>query len=284
MVSTVRPAADVVTIVIVTFQSAHCLPMLGQLLANLPHVIVVDNASSDGTDAAVQQHLPQARFVANTKNLGFGAANNLGLDQVTTPYALLLNPDCEIAMESIEALYSAQRQFPDAGMLAPQILDAQGQHEVNYRWPSPLWRSKGPGATGPCCVGFLCGAVIWLNLSKTRTLAHFDTDFFLYYEDDDLTLRAFSAQIPLLLIPAATAIHRSRGSVKGQAPWRAEYARGFHHARSKIQFFNKHGAPGEATRLKRRTLWLALLTLILRVLLPSPKHIARNAGRVRALL
>ena len=67
MVSTVRPAADVVTIVIVTFQSAHCLPRLGQLLANLPHVIVVDNASSDGTDAAVQQHLPQARFVANTK-------------------------------------------------------------------------------------------------------------------------------------------------------------------------------------------------------------------------
>ncbi len=169
-------------------------------------------------------------------------------------------------------------------MLAPQIIDGNGQPEINYRWPSTLWQSKGPGATGPCCVGFLCGAIIWLNLSKTRPLGHFDPHFFLYYEDDDLTLRTFNQTIPMLVIPSITARHRSRGSVKGKAPLKAEYLRGFHHARSKIQFTAKHVGPTAARHLQLKTWGLALLSLGLRLLWPSPRHIARNWGRVVALI
>ena len=272
-----------VTIVVVTYQSAHCLPRLGALLREAPYVVVVDNASTDETAAAVAQHLPQAQLIRNTHNAGFGAANNAGLAEVRTPYALLLNPDCEVTTDAISALHAAQQNFPEAGMLAPQIIDGSGQPEINYRWPSTHWRSKGPGATGPCCVGFLCGAIIWLNLSKTRPLGHFDTLFFLYYEDDDLTLRAFNQTIPMLLIPSITARHRSRGSVIGTAPLKAEYLRGFHHARSKIQFIAKHKGPTAARNLQVRTWGMAVLSLGLRLLWPSPKHIARNWGRVVAL-
>jgi N-acetylglucosaminyl-diphospho-decaprenol L-rhamnosyltransferase len=272
-----------VTIVVVTYQSAHCLPRLGELLREAPHVVVVDNASTDETAAAVAQHLPQAQLIRNTHNAGFGAANNAGLAEVRTPYALLLNPDCEVTTDAISALHAAQQRFPEAGMLAPQIIDGSGQPEINYRWPSTDWRSKGPGATGPCCVGFLCGAIIWLNLSKTRPLGHFDTLFFLYYEDDDLTLRAFNQTIPMLLIPSITARHRSRGSVIGTAPLKAEYLRGFHHARSKIQFIAKHKGLTAARNLQVRTWGMAVISLGLRLLWPSPKHIARNWGRVVAL-
>ena len=272
-----------VTIVVVTHQSAHCLARLGALLGKAPNVVVVDNASTDGTAAAVAQHLPQAQLIYNTHNTGFGAANNAGLAEVRTPYALLLNPDCEVTTDAIQALYEAQQVFPDAGMLAPQICDGTGEPEINYRWPAPHWRSKGPGASGPCCVGFLCGAIIWLNLEKTRPLGHFDTDCFLYYEDDDLTLRAFNQQIPMLLIPAITAQHRSRGSVKGKAPLKAEYIRGYFHARSKIQFTAKHMGSGAARRLHLKTWALAVLSIGLRLLWPSPKHMARNWGRIVGL-
>jgi N-acetylglucosaminyl-diphospho-decaprenol L-rhamnosyltransferase len=272
-----------VTIVVVTYQSAHCLPRLGELLREAPHVVVVDNASTDGTAAAVAQHLPQAQLIRNTHNTGFGAANNAGLAEVQTPYALLLNPDCEVTTDAISALYAAQQRFPEAGMLAPQIIDGNGLPEINYRWPSTLWHSKGPGATGPCCVGFLCGAIIWLNLSKTRPLGHFDTHFFLYYEDDDLTLRTFNQTIPMLVIPSITARHRSRGSVKGKTPLKAEYLRGFHHARSKIQFTAKHVSPTAARHLQLKTWGLALVSLGLRLLWPSPRLIARNWGRIVAL-
>ena len=132
-------------------------------------------------------------------------------------------------------------------------------------------------------MGFLCGAIIWLNLEKTRPLGHFDTDFFLYYEDDDLTLRAFNQQIPMLLIPAITAQHRSRGSVKGKAPLKAEYVRGYFHARSKIQFTAKHMGSGAARRLHLKTWALAVLSIGLRLLWPSPKHMARNWGRIVGL-
>ena len=90
-----------VTIVVVTYQSAHCLARLGALLGKAPNVVVVDNASTDGTAAAVAQHLPQAQLIHNRHNTGFGAANNAGLAEVRTPYALLLNPDCEVTTDAI---------------------------------------------------------------------------------------------------------------------------------------------------------------------------------------
>ena len=60
-----------VTIVVVTHQSAHCLARLGALLGKAPNVVVVDHASTDGTAAAVAQHLPQAQLIYNTHNTGF---------------------------------------------------------------------------------------------------------------------------------------------------------------------------------------------------------------------
>ena len=212
-----------VTIVVVTHQSAHCLARLGALLGKAPNVVVVDNASTDGTAAAVAQHLPQAQLIHNTHNTGFGAANNAGLAEVRTPYALLLNPDCEVTTDAISALHAAQQRFPEAGMLAPQIIDGNGLPEINYRWPSTLWRSKGPGATGPCCVGFLCGAIIWLNLSKTRPLGHFDTHFFLYYEEYDWCARIKAAGFDIYFCGESLVYHKESMSVGKASPLKTYY-------------------------------------------------------------
>jgi N-acetylglucosaminyl-diphospho-decaprenol L-rhamnosyltransferase len=92
---------DQVTVIIVTYDSAHCIAALSEALASLPHVTVVDNASQDGTPAEVARLMPHANVIVNPVNLGFGAANNLGLDAVRTPYALLLNPDCLITPDNI---------------------------------------------------------------------------------------------------------------------------------------------------------------------------------------
>ena len=92
------------TVIIVTFNSAHCLPELGRHLAACPHIILVDNGSDDGCVNAVSQHLPTAQVIALPKNLGFGAANNRALTRVTTPFALLLNPDCELSTAQLTQL------------------------------------------------------------------------------------------------------------------------------------------------------------------------------------
>jgi glycosyltransferase involved in cell wall biosynthesis len=191
-----------VTVIIVTFNSAHCLPALGKAQAQFPHVIVVDNGSDDNCATQTPAHLPQAQVLALPENLGFGAANNRALAQVQTPFALLLNPDCEITPQAVQQLLHTARQWPEAALVAPQLLQPTGKLEVNYRWPHLLWNSRGPAATeGPACVGFVCGAAMLLRMSAYQG-QFFDEQFFLYYEDDDLCLRFFKAGLPMVVVPS----------------------------------------------------------------------------------
>jgi N-acetylglucosaminyl-diphospho-decaprenol L-rhamnosyltransferase len=273
-----------VTVVIVTFNSAHCLPELGRHLVACPHIIVVDNGSDDGCAQLALTHLPQAQVIALPTNLGFGAANNRALAKVKTPFALLLNPDCEITPEAIRRLLQTAHQWPDAAMVAPQLLQAHGAPEINYRWPHLLWHSQGPAVTdGPACVGFICGAAMLLRLHAFG--GHFfDEQFFLYYEDDDLCTRLFNQRQAMLIDPAATATHRSRGSVRGKSPLRSEYLRGYHHAQSKLIYTRKYQSLNSARQQQRKLLWGTALTLPLRVLAFNPRLLARMWGRFRGVI
>lgn len=267
------------TVVVVTHHSAHCLPGLDELIQQCPYVIVSDNASNDHTPSLVRERWPHVQVLEHSKNLGFGAANNRALAQVTTPYALLLNPDCEITPDALSELIEQAHALPEAAMLAPQILKANGQRDVNYRWPNTHWKAKAGAADGLLCVGFVCGAVMLLRMDQFQTVGFFDEDFFLYYEDDDLCLRLFKAQKSIVVVPTVQALHRSRGSVRGRSPWRSEYTRGYHHAQSKLIFAAKHDSLASAKRKRRTLLWQTTLALPLRLVLLSPKLLTRMAGR-----
>ena len=273
-----------VTIVVVTYNSAHCLPMLAPLLSVCPNVVISDNGSDDDTAVKAQALWPQAKVLAHGCNLGFGAANNRALALVKTPFALLLNPDCEMTAPALQELLAAADDFKDAAVLAPQLMASEDRAEVNYRWPSAYWTSRGPAAEGPLCVGFVCGAVMLLRMECMTTVGFFDERFFLYYEDDDLCLRLFQAKLPMVLFPQVKVLHRSRGSVRGRSPWRSEYLRGYHHAQSKLIFLNKHESLQTAKRLQRQLILTTTLALPLRVILFSPKLVARMWGRWRGLL
>ena len=268
---------DQVTVIIVTYNSAHCLPALASSLASLPHVTVVDNASADDTTAEVARQMPWARLIVNPANLGFGAANNRGLDAVATPYALLLNPDCAITPEGIARLVQTANELPNAVVVAPQLLDNDGKPQLNYGWPRFAWASKGAAADGPVSVGNACAAAWLLRCDEAQW--RFDTDFFLYYEDEDLCLRVFNAHKEVVIEPRSTAVHTNRGSVRGPAPWRTEWGRGFHHSRSKILFQRKHRGLQHARHTQRVALMLGTLEVLLRLLLLRPYLIARSAGR-----
>jgi GT2 family glycosyltransferase len=242
-------------------------------------VIVSDNASTDGTPALARQQWPSARVLEHERNLGFGAANNRALALVQTPFALLLNPDCELSVEGLRELLMAARDMVDAALFAPQLASPTGKLEVNYRWPKTVWHSQGPAATGLACVGFVCGAAMLLRMERFQQIGFFDERFFLYYEDDDLCLRLFQAGLPMVLVPQIKAIHRSRSSSKGSRPLRNEYGRGFHHAQSKLIFTAKHRSVEEALRLRRTLLFTTSVALPIRTLAFVPRLVARMLGR-----
>lgn len=272
-----------VTLIVVTYNSAHCLPMLYPLLSICPNVVISDNGSDDDTARKAQMQWPHAKVLSHRRNLGFGAANNRALKLVKTPFALLLNPDCEMTAQALSELLSAADDFSDAVVVAPQLVSTLGKEEINYRWPTTYWASRGGGADGPLCVGFVCGAVMLLRMSRMAPVGFFDERFFLYYEDDDLCLRLFESKLPMVLCPQVKALHRSRGSVKGRSPLKNEYLRGYHHAQSKLIFLNKHESVQAANRLRRQLILTTTFALPLRIVLFSPKLIARMWGRWRGL-
>lgn len=249
----------------------------------MPEVIFVDNASEDDTCKYIATELSNAKILTNKENKGFGAANNRALTQVTTNYALLLNPDCITSEDEIAKLLQGAEAHPDAAIIAPHLLGKDGSIEVSYRWPHTKWISRGPQAEGACCVGFACGAALLLNMQVMRDIGFFDERFFLYYEDEDLCQRVFNHKKQIILIPDAKVTHFSRGSVKGKNPLKSEFIRGYHHVQSKLIFEHKHVNADSAASLRWKTLFLSILTLLPRLLLPQPKYLARLLGRIAGL-
>ena len=279
-----RVEVDDLTVVIVTYNSAHCVPALAAGLRGVARVIVVDNASDDDTVARVRAEIAQAEVMSLPANLGFGAANNRALRLVTSRYALLLNPDCLPDAAFFAGITQAATLFPDAAILAPHLLRRNGDVELSYRWPATHWAAQGPQAVGPCSVGFVCGAVMLVNLHAMQSVGFFDETFFLYYEDEDLCQRVFLAQRGIVLVPEVSIVHLSRGSVRGRHPLRSEYLRGYHHAQSKLVFERKYFGELATSALRRKTLALAILTLVARLLVPQPRYLARLIGRIVGLV
>lgn len=275
--------ANDVTVIVVTYNSAHCIDGLANTLAVLPHVILVDNASNDDTVKKAALAMPNAKIICNARNLGFGAANNRGLQQTTTCFALLLNPDCLLTADVVPQLLEVAAAYPDAAIIAPHLIRRDGGIEVSYRWPNTHWRSRGPAAEGPVCVGFVCGAAMLLNMAIMRDVGFFDEDFFLYYEDEDLCQRAFISRRQIILAPHVKVTHLSRGSVRGKSRVRAEFFRGYHHVQSKLIFAAKHVSGVHASKLRWKTLLLAVAAVPLRMLVPVPRYVARLFGRIAGL-
>lgn len=268
----------------VTYNSAHCIEDISINLIEFPNFIIIDNNSDDNTIEKVSRHLPNAKIIANTKNLGFGAATNIGLDQASTPYALLLNPDCEINSFFALKLIETAINFPLAPIVAPQLTDKHNRIDINYRWPKTFWNSRGPGAEGLCSVGFACGAALLINIKAISQVGFFDESFFLYYEDDDLCHRILNAKLSIILNPEVKLMHSSRGSVRGKHPLKSEFIRGFHHAQSKIYYLRKYTSNKNANYRRLITLIYAITSLPLRVIAFSPKLIARLLGRIIGLI
>lgn len=230
------PSASSVTAVLVTYDSAHALPDALQALRRegVP-TIVVDNASEDGTVALAEEM--GARVIRNARNEGFGRGNNAGARAATTDYVLILNPDVILDPGAVGALLEAAARYPDAGILAPRIVEEDGRVFFQPRsllspyLPNPKGTLRLP--EGDCCAPFLSGAVMLMRRERFLALGGFDERIFLFYEDDDLCRRMADAGHALVHVDGAVARHgrgRSSAPKKGRrftARWHQAWSRGY---------------------------------------------------------
>ncbi len=238
------PAAAI-TAIVVSYDSAEVLPAcLDALAGEGVRTIVVDNASGDDSRAIAEAK--SARVIANARNEGYGRANNVGVAAAETPYVLIVNPDLELGPGAAAALLDAAERYPDAGMLAPRIVEPSGRIFLQPRsLLSPPHLNRFGAMTipeGDACLPFLSGACLLIRREFFVALGGFDPAIFLFYEDDDLCRRMRDAGHALVHVHGAEARH-GRGRSTAPSPQRRFKAR-WHLAWSEHYIARKYGLAG----------------------------------------
>lgn len=263
-----------------------CLASVYADLDRSPHlsadVLVVDNASADGSAGMVAAEFPQAGIIASERNLGFAGGNNLGLLRLglsgeTQPRGaaeavLLLNPDTEVQPGALAAMAGflaaeagaggcgARLNYGDGSFqhsafrfpgLAQLYLDLFPTHprlldsRLNGRFPRRLYEGERPFA-----VDFVLGAALMVRGQAIAAAGLLDEGFFIYAEEMDWQFRLRAAGWPIYCVPAARITHhegRSTRQFRGPmtvALWR-----------SRLRYYDKHYRPWKravARRLIRR--------------------------------
>ncbi|MEO0672131.1 MAG: glycosyltransferase family 2 protein [Pseudomonadota bacterium] len=184
-----------VTAVITTYNSAHVIRATLEAIPTGVHVIVVDNASRDQTVTLVRGARPQAKIYAQALNVGFGPGCNVGLADVTTEFAVVINPDLVVAPTAIARCLAAADQMPDAAIVGCRQRDAQAA-------------ALAPASDAAVSdVESLSGAFMFMRIALVRPLGFFDPNLFLYFEDSDLNLRVRLAGHRLIEVAAARVQH-----------------------------------------------------------------------------
>ena len=218
-------------------------------------VIVVDNASRDGSADAVRARFPATRVIANTANLGFSKANNIGLRAAAGEYALLLNSDCEVRPGAVAALAAVLDAHPKVALVGPCHVGTDGRPQVSFGpnlTPVAEWRQgrlvRGVKAgreealrqaadrsQRECEPDWLSASCLLARRSALDAVGGFDELFFLYEEDVDLCLRIRRAGWRVVFTPTAEVVHHL-GRSMDKAPGRAR----LEYHRSHLRFYAKH--------------------------------------------
>jgi N-acetylglucosaminyl-diphospho-decaprenol L-rhamnosyltransferase len=286
-------AVTLVDAVVVSYNSREHIRACVEPLARLAdvEVIVVDNASADGTLDAIAD-LP-VRAIPLMANTGFAHGCNVGIAAGEAPYVLLLNPDAEIGEASVEKLTQVLEAEPEAGAVAPRIVDGDGHLDFSLRrfprlrstfaqalylhrifprasWTDELVRDEEVYAR-PGSPEWVSGACLLLRRTALERLGGLDDGFFMYSEDVDLCKRLQDEGFRLRFVPDAIVVHEGGASAPRSALLPVLAA-------SKIRYARKHRGPLYAT-MERVGVGLGALARIV----VSHGGVAQRVGHARSL-
>ena len=245
--------------------------LLLRALASVPvdasEVVVVDNASTDGSAEAVRRAFPGVRVIESPDNTGYGAAANLGMAACSAPCVLLLNSDTLVRPGALRALADYLARHPRAGLAGPRLENPDGtlqrscfdflgtarlgiEKSVLGRWLAavPALRDRwlihhGPHDR-PRTAPWVLGAALALRREAFAAVGGFDPAFFLYGEEVDLCYRLWRAGWEVHFTPGATVVHVG-GASSAAARARMEVQR----VDSARLFYRRHYSPVRAALL-----------------------------------
>lgn len=241
----------------------QCLKYIRAAKIKIPYeLIVIDNASNDGSVEMVRHEFPEAKLLPQEKNLGYAGANNIGLEAAEGDYIMLLNADVLTLNNGVEEMIDYLDKNSNIALLGPRLLNPDRTPQIScfryYQWYTPILRRTPLGQTGfgqaeladtfmqdknleeIQDVDWLLGGAIMIRKSALPTIGLLDTRYFLYFEDMDWCRATQAAGQRVVYFPRVSFIHfHGRGS--DAWPW---FLGPLHklsriHIRSAVKYFMK---------------------------------------------
>jgi GT2 family glycosyltransferase len=284
-----------VSIAIVSWNTRALLHTCLQSIIDSTHrivyeIIVVDNASSDGSAEMVAHTFPMVRLIRNHQNQGFAQANNAAFVNAHGRYLLLLNPDTEVHIGAIDTLVDYMDQHADVGALGAHLLNADGSTQISCSHFPTLanmaLESLGISRLAPRSALFArfkmtywlhdqerevdqpSGACLLIRRVAWDQVGSLDTRFFMYFEEVDLCYRIKRQGWKIVFIPSAYITHYG-----GQSSLQNMDVRIIKRYESLLAFFKKHYCQPAVFALRL----LVVCEMLWRVLFMAGRFLPRNA-------
>jgi len=249
-----------------------CLASLQKVAYQPRNILVIDNASTDGSVEAIRAQFPEVQVLANSRNERFARANNQGMQmalQAGAELVLLLNNDTEVAPDFLHHLVQAIHSRSDVGMVAPKIYYHHDQNLIWFAggkinlWTGRVWHRGLRQLDSPEkfnqieTADYLTGCAILAKRECLEKIGLLDESYFMYAEDADWCWRARLADFVCLYQPAARICHKVSASAGGAFKI-------YHKVRGNFLFF------------KRYAKWYHWPTIVLGVLIGTVVEILRQ--------
>ena len=241
-------------IVIVSYNTKsdleNCLQSLHDHPPRASHeIVVVDNASRDGSVEAVRARWPGVTVIALPSNVGFASANNAGIRRTESELVLLLNSDTIVPEGAVDRLIAALHELPGASVVGPKIIDGAGRPELSYgrmmtplaelrqkllvRYASPLRLSLMTSETRQ--VDWVTAACMLVRRRDAEAAGLLDERYFMYCEDVDFCAAVRANGGRVYFTPRAQIVH-----LRGRSRRASPAATADSYRRSQLAFYRKH--------------------------------------------
>jgi len=283
-------ATMLMSVVIVSYNSRHLLRACLVSIESEPfgEVIVIDNASSDGSGDMVAQDFAWVRLIKSNSNDGYGAAANRAIASCSSKYILLLNCDTLLQAGALQALYDYLDQHPQVAVAGPSLMNPNGTHQDScFPFPTPLQvllretslskiRPDKMSSGSPRfaqAVPWVLGAALAIRRSTFESVGGFDPTFFMYYEEVDLCYRLHKAGLQTHFVSAAAVTHIGGASTKQQRTIMAIQL-----YKSLCHFYRQHYSRFQSFQLQLVLTYLMLRNMIKDILKLIPRTFSHEAG------
>ena len=266
----------------------NCLSSLYQNTTLRPlEVLVVDNASRDGSLEMLARQFPEVHVTPSSENVGFATANNMAMREAHGRFLLLLNNDTLVRPGAVDTILRMMRERPELGVLGPLLRNEDGSIQISYGRTLSLHaellqkllsaryeagnrivhRHVERRSKKEAYPDWVSGACMMLRADVAERVGFFDEQFFMYAEDVDLCQRVRNLGYRVFYTPQAEIVH-----LKGRSRASNTETVGLEYRRSQLTFYSKHYGRGRLRLLKVYLLAKTLVGWVARGRAQRPFH------------